>query len=183
MKKFLSIITSAVLVASLAGCGGATNSADGSNTASKDNITIGIAQFAEHPSLENCREGFIQGLAEAGYKEGENLTIDYKNAEADMSIANQIAQSMASGKNDLICAIATPMAQAAYNAAQPKNIPVVYTAVTDPVAAQLAKEDGTGVGKITGTSDKLAVDAQLKMIREFLPDAKKIGILYSTSEN
>ena len=182
MKKFLSIITSAILVASLAGCGGATNSADGSNTVNKDNITIGIAQFAEHPSLENCREGFIQGLAEAGYKEGENLTIDYKNAEADMSIANQVAQSMASGKNDLICAIATPMAQAVYNAAQPKNIPVVYTAVTDPVAAQLAKEDGTGVGKITGTSDKLAVDAQLKMIREFLPDAKKIGILYSTSE-
>ena len=159
MKKFLSIITSAILVASLAGCGGATNSADGSNTVNKDNITIGIAQFAEHPSLENCREGFIQGLAEAGYKEGENLTIDYKNAEADMSIANQVAQSMASGKNDLICAIATPMAQAVYNAAQPKNIPVVYTAVTDPVAAQLAKEDGTGVGKITGTSDKLAVDA------------------------
>lgn len=183
MKKFLSIITSAILVASLAGCGGATNSADGSNTVNKDNITIGIAQFAEHPSLENCREGFIQGLAEAGYKEGENLTIDYKNAEADMSIANQVAQSMASGKNDLICAIATPMAQAVYNAAQPKNIPVVYTAVTDPVAAQLAKEDGTGVGKITGTSDKLAVDAQLKMIREFLPDAKKIGILYSTSRN
>lgn len=182
MKKFLSIITSAILVTSLAGCGGATNSADGSNTVNKDNITIGIAQFAEHPSLENCREGFIQGLAEAGYKEGENLTIDYKNAEADMSIANQVAQSMASGKNDLICAIATPMAQAVYNAAQPKNIPVVYTAVTDPVAAQLAKEDGTGVGKITGTSDKLAVDAQLKMIREFLPDAKKIGILYSTSE-
>ena len=183
MKKFLSIITSAILVASLAGCGGATNSADGSNTVNKDNITIGIAQFAEHPSLENCREGFIQGLAEAGYKEGENLTIDYKNAEADMSIANQVAQSMASGKNDLICAIATPMAQAVYNAAQPKNIPVVYTAVTDPVAAQLAKEDGTGVGKITGTSDKLAVDAQLKMIREFLPDAKKIDCISNLTDN
>ena len=182
MKKFLSIITSAILVASLAGCGGATNSADGSNTVNKDNITIGIAQFAEHPSLENCREGFIQGLAEAGYKEGENLTIDYKNAEADMSIANQVAQSMASGKNDLICAIATPMAQAVYNAAQPKNIPVVYTAVTDPVAAQLAKEDGTGVGKITGTSDKLAVDAQLKMIREFLHSTSETNSVSAIAE-
>lgn len=181
MKKFLSILTSAIFAVSLAGCG-ASGSADGSQTASKDNVTVGIAQFAEHPSLDNCREGFIEGLAEAGFKEGENLTIDYKNAEADMSIANQVAQSMASGKNDLICAIATPMAQAAYNAAEAKGTPVIYTAVTDPVAAQLAKDDGTGIGKITGTSDKLAIDAQLKMIRDFMPEAKKIGILYSTSE-
>jgi putative ABC transport system substrate-binding protein len=83
---------------------------------------------------------------------------------------------------DLICAIATPMAQAAYNAAQPNGIPVIFTAVTDPVAASLANEDGSAVGEVTGTSDKLAVEAQLGMIRDFLPEAKTIGILYSTSE-
>ena len=78
MKKFLSIITSAVLVASLAGCGGATNSADGSNTASKDNITIGIAQFAEHPSLENCREGFIQVSLKQAIRKAKTLLLTTK---------------------------------------------------------------------------------------------------------
>ena len=83
---------------------------------------------------------------------------------------------------DLICAIATPSAQAAYNSAMDSEIPVVYTAVTDPVAAKLAKDDGTAVGNVTGTSDELPIKAQLEMIREMMPDAKKIGILYTTSE-
>lgn len=143
---------------------------------------IGIAQFAEHGSLDNCREGFLAGLKESGIAEGKNLKINYQNAQADMGIANQIAQAMSSDKVDLICAIATPMAQAAYNAAQPVNIPVIFTAVTDPTAAALAKADKTPVGNITGTSDKLPIEAQLRMIRELLPQAKKIGILYSTSE-
>ena len=89
----------------------------------------------------------------------------------------QIADRFVSDKVDLICAIATPSAQAAYNAAMDSDIPVIYTAVTDPVAAELANEDGTPVGNVTGTSDELPVEAQLKMIREMLPDAKKIGIL------
>ncbi len=83
---------------------------------------------------------------------------------------------------DLICAIATPSAQAAYNSAIDTDIPVVYTAVTDPIAAELADENGTPVGNVTGTSDELPIKAQLEMIREMLPDAKKIGIMYTTSE-
>lgn len=82
----------------------------------------------------------------------------------------------------MICAIATPSAQAAYNAAMETDIPVVYTAVTNPVAAELANDDKSPVGNVTGTSDELPVEAQLKMIREILPDAKTIGILYTTSE-
>lgn len=82
----------------------------------------------------------------------------------------------------MICAIATPSAQSAYNAAMKADIPVIYTAVTDPVAAELADKDGKPVGEVTGTSDKLPVEEQLKMIREMLPDAKKIGIMYTTSE-
>ena len=121
------------------------------------------------------------GLAEAGIVEGENLTIDYQNAQADMGIANQIAQQFASNNVDLMCAIATPVAQACYNAAD-GNIPTIYTAVTDPVAAMLAGEDGSPVGNATGTSDKLPVENQLKAIRAIMPEAKKIGILYTTSE-
>ncbi len=173
MKKLLSIFMAGIMsLTLLTGCG---------TSAENKNINVGIAQFAEHASLDNCVKGFKEGMAEAGFVEGENVTYDLQNAQADMSIGNQIAQNMVSNGNDLICAVATPMAQAAFNAAEGK-IPVIYTAVTDPVAAQLAKEDGTSAGNTTGTSDKLAIDAQLEMIRAFMPDAKKIGILYTTSE-
>lgn len=186
MKKMLSIMAAAMMSLALVGCGStasAPNTDEGSTaSAAGEKYTIGIAQFAEHGSLDNCREGFIQGLEASGLKEGVDFEIDYQNAQADMANANQIAQTMASGNTKLICAIATPMAQACYNAAEGKNIPVIYTAVTDPIAAQLANEDGSSVDNATGTSDKLAVDAQLKMIRDFMPEAKKIGILYSTSE-
>ena len=82
----------------------------------------------------------------------------------------------------MICAIATPSAQSAYNAAMDSDIPVVYTAVTDPVEAELTDEDNMPVGNVTGTSDKLPIEEQLKMIREMLPDAKTLGIMYTTSE-
>ncbi len=144
--------------------------------------TIGINQFAEHGSLDNCREGFLEGLKESGFVEDENLTVKYNNAAADMSTTQQISENFVSDKVDLICAIATPSAQASYNAAMSAGIPVIYTAVTDPATAELADADGNPVGEITGTSDILPVEAQLKMIREILPDAKTIGILYTLSE-
>ena len=148
----------------------------------EEEYTIGIEQFAEHGSLDNCREGFLEGLKEEGIEEGKNLTVEYKNAAADMGTAGQISDSFVSDKVDLICAIATPSAQSAYNAAMDAGIPVIYTAVTDPVAAELASEDGTPAGEVTGTSDKLPVEEQIKMIREMLPQAKTIGIMYTTSE-
>lgn len=157
---------------------------EGASQAAADgkSYTIGIGQFAEHGSLDNCREGFLKGLAEEGIVEGQNLTVEYDNANTDGSIATQIMQSYVGKKVDLIAAIATPMAQAAYAATKGTDIPVIYTAVTDPVAAELAAADGKPVGNITGTSDKLPVEEQLKMIRELLPDAKKLGIMYTTSE-
>lgn len=156
--------------------------AEAGTTLVEGQYTIGIGQFAVHGSLDNCREGFIQGLAEEGFVEGENLTLIYENANADGSVSSQIVGSFISNNVDLICAIATPMAQSAYSAARRTEIPVIFTAVTDPIAAKLANEDGTPVGEITGTSDKLPVTEQLQMIREVLPEAKTIGIMYSTSE-
>lgn len=158
-----------------------TTAAGNTNTAA-GNYTIGIGQFAVHGSLDNCREGFIQGLAEQGIVEGENLTIIYENANADGGTSSQIIDKFVSKKVDMICAVATPIAQSAYGAAKKNNIPVIYTAVTDPVKAELSGADGKPVGEITGTSDKLPVTEQLDMIRKVLPDAKKIGIMYSTSE-
>ena len=147
-----------------------------------DEYVIGISQFAEHGSLDNCREGFLQGLANEGIVEGENLTVHFQNAQADTGTASQISDAFVADGVDLICGIATPSAMSAYNSALGTTVPVIYSAVSDPVAAELAKEDGTPVGNITGTSDALAVTEQLEMIRKMLPDAKKIGILYTTSE-
>lgn len=148
--------------------------------AAAESYTIGIGQFAEHGSLDNCRTGFIEGLAEAGLVEGDNLTVIYQNAQADMGVTQQIAAQFAAKPVDLMVGIATPMAQACYNAAG--DIPTIFTAVSDPVSAGFADADGKAVGEVTGTSDALPVAAQLATIRAMLPDAKKIGILYTTSE-
>ena len=177
MKKALAAGLTAVMAMSLmVGCGSKKDDS------SSKTYNLGIIQFAEHGSLDNCRKGFLKGLESEGIKEGENLKITYKNSQADTATDNQIASNFASKKLDMICAIATPSAQSAYNAAMKADIPVIYTAVTDPVAAELADKDGKPVGEVTGTSDKLPVEEQLKMIREMLPDAKKIGIMYTTSE-
>lgn len=157
-------------------------SAENSTELVEGNYTIGISQFAEHGSLDNCREGFIQGLANEGFVEGENLTIDYQNAQTDTGIASTISDKFVSDKDSLICAIATPSAMSAYNSAKDSDIPVIYTAVSDPVGAGLATDDKMPIGNITGTSDALAVTEQLQMIRDLMPDAKTIGILYTTSE-
>ena len=186
-KKILAVLLTAVCTMGMvAGCGGNTsdNGTAGTQSAAADgeSYKIGISQFAEHGSLDNCREGFLAGLKNAGIEEGKNLTVEYQNAQADTGTASTIADSYVSGKVDMICAIATPCASSAYNSCLNTDIPVVYTAVSDPVSAGLANEDGTNVGNITGSSDILPVEEQLKMIREMMPDAKKIGILYTTSE-
>ena len=145
-------------------------------------VTVGISQFAEHGSLDNCREGFLQGLDEAGYVEGENLTVIYENAQSDTGTAATISDSFVSQGVDLVCAIATPTAMSAYNSCMDTEIPVIYTAVSDPLSAGLIDEEGANVGNITGTCDQLPVKEQLEMIRELMPDAKTVGILYTTSE-
>lgn len=176
-KKMLAMVLGMSMLVSMAGCGAKETSSTGEKV-----YTIGISQFAEHGSLDNCREGFLEGLKEEGFEEGKNLVVKVNNAATDMGTATQIAQSFVTEKVDMICAIATPSAQTAYNAAMDKGIPVIYTAITAPEQAELADANRMPVGQVTGTSDQLPVEAQLKMIRELMPDAKTIGILYTTSE-
>lgn len=178
-KKVLAAMMAAVVTLAMAGCG---SSKGGSASGGEEAYTIGISQFAEHGSLDNCREGFLEGLKEAGIEEDKNLEVLYDNAQADTGTASTIASNYVSKKVDMICAIATPSAGSAYNACMNSNIPVIYTAVSDPVEAGLADEEGNSVGNITGTSDALPVSEQLQMIRELMPEAKKIGIIYTTSE-
>lgn len=187
MMKTLKTIAAALLAlamsAFLAACGAgapaassAAVSASSSSAASGDTPVIGISQYGEHPSLDNCREGFLEGLKEAGLTEGTDFTLDYQNAGFDDSVATQIAQKFSAEDTALMCAIATPSAVACYAAAEDKDIPVIFTAITDPEAA------GLTAGNVTGTSDKLPVEAQLELIRNIQPDAKTIGIVYTTSE-
>ena len=170
MKKFVA----ALLILALLAAGALS-------LAEQKTYKIGIAQFAVHGSLDNCAEGFIQGLKENGYEDGVNITIETLNAQADMGMATQIANQFVDNGFDLICAIATPMAVVSHKAADDK-IPVIYTAVSAPISVELASADGKGIGNVTGTSDELPVKQQLETIRAMQPDAKVIGILYTLSE-
>ena len=178
MKKIISLALSFIIVSSLiSGCANGTTQTD-----SEKVYQIGIGQFAEHPSLDNCRYGFMEGLKDEGFISGVNVKYIYENAQTDGGFCSQINNNFVSKKVDMIVAIATPIAQSAYAATENNNIPVMFTAITDPIAAGLANSDGTPVGNITGTSDKLPVEEQLKLIREMYPDLTKLGILYTTSE-
>lgn len=168
LKKLLCGALSLTMVLSLDACGG--------DAASGEVPVIGICQYGQHGSLDNCREGFLQGLEEAGLVEGTDYTIDYQNASFDDNMAIQIAQAFSAEDAALMVGIATPAATACYAAAEDKDIPVVFTAITDPVGAKLDS------GNITGTSDVLPVQGQLELIRAIQPEADTIGIVYTTSE-
>lgn len=141
---------------------------------------IGITQLVEHPSLDQARNGFIKALEDNGYKEGETIHIDYQNAQNDMPTTQTIANKFIADQKDLIFAISTPSAQAAYNAT--KDIPILITAVTDPVAAGLVKSLANPEANVSGTSDYIPIEKNLELIKTLIPNAKNIGVLYNTSE-
>jgi len=171
MKKMTSLLLAICLFSLMTPCG----------TALADTVRIGIAQYADHPSLDNCREGFLEGLAMGGYIQGQNLEVDYQNAQGDIGLAAIIANTFVSSGINLVCAIATPMAVIAVTTADGR-IPVIYTAVSAPVASELAYADRPFDGNATGTSDQLPVHDQLALIRALQPQAKTIGLLYTIGE-
>ncbi len=179
LKKLLCGALSLSMILALAACGSGTTTEESGDAqqASGDVPVIGICQYGQHGSLDNCREGFLQGLEQAGLVEGTDYTIDYQNASFDDNMAIQIAQAFSAEDAALMVGIATPAATACYAAAEDKDIPVIFTAITDPVGAKLDS------GNITGTSDVLPVEGQLKLIRALQPDADTIGIIYTTSES
>ncbi|MFP3153668.1 ABC transporter substrate-binding protein [Lachnospiraceae bacterium ZAX-1] len=157
---------------------------EASDTADKDQeetFNIGVIQLAEHPALDATYEGFVEGLKEAGYVEGTNITIDLQNAQGDQSNCVTIAEKFVNDKVDLILAIATPAAQAA--AGKTSDIPILITAVTDPKSAGLVDSNEAPGGNVSGTSDLTPVAVQIDLLHEILPDAKSVGILYCSSED
>lgn len=169
IKKLLVIGLILILAFSTFGCSSST-----------DQVSIGIVQIVEHPALDAAREGFLEVLNSNGYVEGKNLIIDYQNAQGDQSTLQSIANKFASAKHDMILAIATPSAQAVAGSTQ--TIPILITAVTDPVSAKLVdslEKPGTNV---TGTTDMNPIDKQFELLMQLVPTAKKIGIIYNAGE-
>lgn len=168
MKKFIALVLSLVLLTCM--------------TASAEGVTVGVIQYATHSSLDNCYEGFVKGLAEGGYVEGDNLTIDFQNAMADMGNSDMQAKNMAVKQENLLVGIATPAAMSAYAATREQGTPVVFVAVSDPVSAGIVTDVEKPGTNCTGVSDILNLEEQVKLIRAFLPEATTIGVIYTTSE-
>ncbi|WP_125152022.1 ABC transporter substrate-binding protein [Clostridium rectalis] len=179
VKKVSVLLSTLLIVGALSGC-----NASKQDEAKKDIKKIGIAQIVEHPALDSTRKGFIQALKDNNYIDGKNIIIDYQNAQGDNATIQTIAEKFVNDNEDLILAIATPAAQAAYNSTKNanKDIPIVMTAVTDPVKVGIVKSLDKPGTNVTGTSDAAPIDVQLKLIKKVIPSSKKIGILYNTSE-
>ena len=176
MKKLLCAALALTSALSLAACGQSASTASSQGESEGVTYKIGISQYGEHASLDNCREGFLEGLRQAGLVEGENLEVMYENAHFDDDMTTQIGETFSAANVDMMVGIATNSAVACFNAAEDKDIPVIFTAITDPVGAHL------DAGNITGTSDALPVEGQLQLIRALQPDADTVGIIYTTSE-
>ena len=152
------------------------------NTSNSENdlLKIGILQLIEHDALDASYRGFVDGLKEAGYEDGKNITIDYQNAQGEQANCVTIGQKFVNDKSDLILAIATPAAQAVAN--MTKDIPILVTAVTDPAAAKLVADNKAPGGNVSGTSDLTPVEAQIGLLNEITPNLKTVGLLYCSSE-
>jgi putative tryptophan/tyrosine transport system substrate-binding protein len=148
--------------------------------AKAEDVTVAVTAIVEHPALDAARDGVKEALAAAGYKEGENLKFLYESAQGNPATAAQIARQFAGEGPDVIVPISTPSAQAVVSAT--KDIPIVFTAVSDPLGAQLVTDMDKPGGNVTGLSDLSPVAEHLALIKEILPEAKTIGYLYNSGE-
>lgn len=179
MKKLTSLLAIILsLLTLVVGCG--NQNTDSKNTDS-GNVSIGIIQYMDHVALDAAREGFIAALKDNGYVEGENLSIDYQNAQGDQSNLSTISDRFVSNKVDLVLAIATPAAQSI--AGKTTKIPILATAVTDYEAAKLVDSNEAPGGNVTGTTDMNPIKEQIELLVKLVPDVKTIGLLYTSSED
>ena len=141
---------------------------------------VAITAIVEHPALDAVRKGVMDELKAQGYEEGKNLTVDFQSAQGSTANAAQIAKKFVGDKPDVVVAIATPSAQSVVAAT--KTIPVVYAAVTDPVAAKLVPGFEASHTNVTGVSDELPLEPQIDLMKKIVPSVKNIGYVYSPGE-
>ena len=188
-RSFLAAAAVCGAAAALTACGGssassaaassvASSAAAGSAAASGDSYTVGICQLVQHAALDAATQGFEDALTA---EFGDNVKFDFQNAQGDSATCATIANGFVSAGVDLIMANATPALQAAQSATN--EIPVLGTSVTEyGVALGLSDFSGTVGGNISGTSDLAPLDQQADMIVEWMPEAKKVGLLYCSAE-
>lgn len=174
----LSLLAAALLSAcSPAGQNSQASGAAGKSAGSKK---LAITAIVEHPALDDVRKGALEELKAEGFEEGKNLTVDFQSAQGNPSTAAQIAKKFAGDKPDAVLAIATPSAQAMVAAS--KDIPIVFSAVTDPVAAKLVPDWKASGTNVTGASDQLPLAPQIELMKKLVPSLKTVGYVYSPGE-
>lgn len=166
MKKLVAVIMVTFMIFTIAGC---------SSKKSDKSFKVGIVQIVQHDSLDTIRESFTKEIEAEG-----NVEVVYKNAGGDVALLDSLCQQLVNEKVDVIVAIATPSAQAAAKYAD--KVPVIFSAVTDPVGAKLVTDPKKPDKNITGTSDEIQVDQILKLAKESYPKTKNIGFIYNSSE-
>lgn len=179
MKNWMKCGIAAVLAAAaliFGGCGGQSSGQSGD---ASGKIKIGVVQIVQHGSLDEANKGFVDALKERGYGP-DKVEIDQENAQGDQSNLKTIVSRFKAEKPKLICAIATPAAQAAAN--EIKDIPIVGTAITDYTSAKLVQNDERPGGNVTGVSDFASMDAQMELAAKLIPQAKNVGLIYCSSE-
>lgn len=184
MKRFLAAVVAVTTALALTACGSSstnttTDDKSAESTESTDDTTykIGVLQLTQHAALDKTNEGFIAALDESGIK----YEVDQQNASGEQSACQTIAEKLVNDGNDLIYAIATPAAQAV--AGVTSEIPIVLSAVTDPAESGLVASNDAPGGNVTGTSDLTPVKEQIELLKQILPDAKTVGILFCSSES
>ncbi len=179
MKKMITGSLLALSVLALAACsngGGATDNSEGGSDMKK----VGVLQIVQHGSLDAAYEGFKEGLAEGGYVEGKNVTIDYQNAQNNQDNLKSMSEKLVKDKSDLLLGIATPAAQSLAHETQ--DIPIVVTAVTDLEEAKLVDSNEKPGRNVTGTTDMVPIKKQTDLLLSVIKDPKVIGIMYNAGE-
>ena len=176
MKKLTALLLTAVMALSLTACSSSDDSDSG-----EEMVKIGILQQLEHVALDQAREGFVRALEENGLKDGENIILDIQNAQSDQSNLQTMADRLISEENDVILAIATGAAQTV--AGKTSDIPVLITAVTDPVDAGLVNSMENPGTNVSGTSDASPMKEQIELMLTLCPDVKTVGLMYTSSED
>lgn len=174
MKKLIALTLSAITALSVVGCSSGDKEED-------SKVKIGILQQLEHVALDNAREGFVKALEDNGYVDGENLVLDIQNAQSDSSNLSTMSDRLVNEKNDIILAIATGAAQSV--AGKTKDIPILITAVTDPIDAGLAESMEKPNTNVSGTSDASPIKEQIELMLRLKPDTKVVGLMYTSSED
>ena len=190
MKKLFALLLAVTMTLALGACSSGNNPSSPTDSTAPSapapgakKVTVGIIQLMEHPSLDEIRGAITDRLAEKAAENGLAVEVSYQNGQGDTTTINTICQQFVASKVDVIVAIATPAAQGAAAAAQSSGIPVVFSAVTDPVAAGLVESLEAPGGSVTGTSDAIPVEKIFALADELTPGVGSYGLIYNTSED